>query len=131
MGGKPAGGRAPHTTLSFRVDNIADAIARLAERGVNFADYDYPDLKTVDHVCVLGTEKAAWFEDTEGNILCLHEDVARTPAAAGLIGSHDVRGKTGICSRSTKVASFNTRTNRHLNVPPQPEIRSTLVQAVV
>ena len=76
MGGKPAGGKAPHTTLSFRVDNIADAIARLGERGVTFADYDYPDLKTVDHVCVLGTEKAAWFEDTEGNILCLHEDVA-------------------------------------------------------
>jgi hypothetical protein len=24
---------------------------------------------------VLGSEKAAWFEDTEGNILCLHEDV--------------------------------------------------------
>jgi hypothetical protein len=24
---------------------------------------------------VLGSEKAAWFEDTEGNILCLHEDL--------------------------------------------------------
>lgn len=131
MGGKPAGGKAPHTTLSFRVDNIADAIARLGARGVIFADYDYPDLKTVGHVCVLSVEKAAWFEDTEGNILYQPEEVACTPAAAGLVGSHDVRGKTGICSRSTKVASFNTRINRHLNVPPQPEIRSTLVQAVV
>jgi hypothetical protein len=26
-------------------------------------------------VCVLGSEKAAWFEDPEGNILCLHEDI--------------------------------------------------------
>jgi hypothetical protein len=26
-------------------------------------------VKTVDHVCVLGAEKAAWFDDTEGNIL--------------------------------------------------------------
>ena len=42
MGGKPAGGKAPHTTLSFRVDNIADAIAPLGARGVTFADYDYP-----------------------------------------------------------------------------------------
>ena len=32
--------------------------------------------KTVEHVCVLGSEKAAWFRDTEGNILCLHEDLA-------------------------------------------------------
>ena len=38
-------------------------------------DYDFPGLKTVDHVCVLGAEKAAWFEDPEGNILCLHEDI--------------------------------------------------------
>lgn len=73
---KPEGTKAQHTALSFRVDNIADAVARLGARGVTFADYDYPDLKTVDHVCVLGAEKAAWFEDTEGNILCLHEDVA-------------------------------------------------------
>jgi predicted enzyme related to lactoylglutathione lyase len=34
-----------------------------------------PGLKTVDHVCVLGSEKVAWFSDPEGNILCLHEDV--------------------------------------------------------
>ena len=73
---KPEGTKAQHTALSFRVDNIADAIALLTSRGVTFADYDYPGLKTIGHVCVLGSEKAAWFEDTEGNILCLHEDVA-------------------------------------------------------
>jgi hypothetical protein len=27
----------------------------------------------VDHVATLGNEKAAWFCDTEGNILCVHE----------------------------------------------------------
>ncbi|MDO8450481.1 MAG: VOC family protein [Rhodoferax sp.] len=73
---KPEGTKAQHTALSFRVVNIADAIALLKARGVIFADYDYPDLKTVGHVCVLGSEKAAWFEDTEGNVLCLHEDLA-------------------------------------------------------
>jgi len=51
------------------------AVAALKARGVRFSDYDYPGLKTVNHVCVLGSEKAAWFEDTEGNILCLHEDL--------------------------------------------------------
>jgi hypothetical protein len=42
-------------------------------RGVVFEDYDFPNLKTVEHVCVLGSEKAAWFKDTEGNYLCVHE----------------------------------------------------------
>jgi len=70
------GTRATHTAVSFRVGDIAAAIGQLKARGVVFADYDFPGLKTVGHVCVLGAEKAAWFEDTEGNILCLHEDLS-------------------------------------------------------
>jgi len=58
------------------VTDIAGAIRALKSRGVTFADYDLPGLKTVNHVCVLGAEKAAWFNDPEGNILCLHEDIA-------------------------------------------------------
>ena len=72
---KPEGTKAEHTALSWRVDDIGVAIAALKSRGVAFADYDFPGFKTVNHVCVLGSEKAAWFEDTEGNILCLHEDL--------------------------------------------------------
>ncbi|MGH2352461.1 MAG: VOC family protein [Chloroflexota bacterium] len=64
---------ASNTTLSFEVPDITAAIAELEARGVTFEDYDLPDFKTVDHVCVLGSEKAAWFLDTEGNILCIHE----------------------------------------------------------
>ena len=73
---KPEGTQARHTALSFRVDHIGQAVAALKARGVTFADYDLPGLKTVESVCVLGSEKAAWFEDPEGNILCLHEDLA-------------------------------------------------------
>ena len=73
---RPEGPKAQHTALSFRVKDITSAIALLKSRGVAFADYDYPGLKTIGHVCVLGSEKAAWFEDPEGNILCLHEDLA-------------------------------------------------------
>jgi catechol 2,3-dioxygenase-like lactoylglutathione lyase family enzyme len=72
---KPEGTKAQHTALSFRVDDVAAAIDTLKGRGVVFADYDFPGFKTVDHVCVLGSEKAAWFEDSEGNLLCLHEDI--------------------------------------------------------
>ena len=73
---KPEGTRAEHTALSFEVDDIAATIRRLKARGIEFADYDFPGLKTVEHVCVLGAEKAAWFQDPEGNILCLHEEVS-------------------------------------------------------
>ena len=73
---KPEGTRAEHTAVSFQVKNIESEIAELQSRGVTFEDYDFPDLKTVDHVCVLGSEKAAWFKDTEGNYLCIHQDLA-------------------------------------------------------
>ena len=73
---KPEGTQADHTAVSFQVPDIAKTIAALKDRGVVFEDYDFPTLKTVDHVCVLGAEKAAWFKDTEGNFLCLHEDIA-------------------------------------------------------
>jgi catechol 2,3-dioxygenase-like lactoylglutathione lyase family enzyme len=71
-----AGTQAKHTALSFQVADIAAAILTLQSRGATFADYDLPGLKTVGHVCVLGSEKAAWFDDPDGNILCLHEDLA-------------------------------------------------------
>jgi predicted enzyme related to lactoylglutathione lyase len=70
------GTKAEHTAVSFRVDDIRAAVTDLEARGVAFSDYDLPGLRTVEHVCVLGSEKAAWFNDTEGNILCLHEDIA-------------------------------------------------------
>jgi catechol 2,3-dioxygenase-like lactoylglutathione lyase family enzyme len=73
---RPDGTKAEHTAISFKVPDIAKSVRELSARGVQFADYDLPGLKTVEHVCVLGSEKAAWFQDPEGNILCLHEDLA-------------------------------------------------------
>jgi catechol 2,3-dioxygenase-like lactoylglutathione lyase family enzyme len=72
---KPGGTRADHTALSFQVHDIHTSIRELQQKGVTFEDYDLPGLKTVEHVCVLGSEKAAWFRDTEGNCLCLHEEL--------------------------------------------------------
>ena len=73
---KPAGSQADHTAISFEVADIGASITELQSRGVVFDDYDLPGLKTVDHVCVLGAEKAAWFKDPDGSILCLHEPLA-------------------------------------------------------
>jgi catechol 2,3-dioxygenase-like lactoylglutathione lyase family enzyme len=68
------------TEISFEVSDIVAEIRDLESRGVTFADYDLPGLRTVEHVCVLGSEKAAWFADPTGNVLCLHEPLpAATP----------------------------------------------------
>ncbi|MBK8470024.1 MAG: VOC family protein [Candidatus Phosphoribacter sp.] len=73
---KPEGTRADHTAISFKVDGIGATIAELKQVGVVFEEYDFPGLKTIDSVCVLGAEKAAWFKDPEGNYLCIHEDIS-------------------------------------------------------
>ena len=76
---KPEGTKAEHTALSFRVNDLRAAINELEARGMVFSDYDLPGFKTVEHVCVLDSEKVAWFSDPEGNILCLHEDILPSP----------------------------------------------------
>jgi catechol 2,3-dioxygenase-like lactoylglutathione lyase family enzyme len=68
------GAQSEQTALTFMVSDIEKEIDELTGRGVTFADYDLPDLKTVDHIAKLGDEKAAWFTDTEGNILCVHQN---------------------------------------------------------
>jgi predicted enzyme related to lactoylglutathione lyase len=69
------GTQSARTVLSFEVADITAEIRDLEGRGVTFEDYDLPDFKTVNHIAEMGSERAAWFKDTEGNILCLHEMV--------------------------------------------------------
>ncbi len=70
---RPRGTRSESTAMSFEVDDIGSEVAALEGRGVVFEDYDLPDLKTVDHICEFGTEKAAWFKDPDNNVLCVHQ----------------------------------------------------------
>ena len=55
--------------FSFEVSNIESEIVELQGNGVEFADYDLPGLKTIDHIAVSGSMKAAWFEDPDGRIV--------------------------------------------------------------
>ncbi|HEX9164121.1 MAG TPA: VOC family protein [Thermoanaerobaculia bacterium] len=68
--------KADHTAISFEVSDAGAAVKELTARGATFEDYDLPGLKTVNKVCILGSERAAWFKDTEGNILCIHQALA-------------------------------------------------------
>ncbi len=67
------GAQSAHTVLSFEVDDIVREMTDLESNGVTFEDYDLPELKTVDHIWSQGENRAAWFKDSEGNVLCLHE----------------------------------------------------------
>ncbi len=60
------------TSAGFLVDDVEATVAELRARGVEFQEYDFPDFKTVDGVATTpdGT-KAAWFTDSEGNIVSI------------------------------------------------------------
>ena len=74
---KPEGTKAEHTALELSGGATSSRRSpRWSSAACSSRTTTCPGLKTVDHVCVLGSEKAAWFEDPEGNILCLHEDLA-------------------------------------------------------
>jgi catechol-2,3-dioxygenase len=61
------------TKASWRVSDVASEIAELRARGVEIAEYDSPDLKTVDGVADVGFALAAWFIDPGGNTIGLLE----------------------------------------------------------
>jgi catechol 2,3-dioxygenase-like lactoylglutathione lyase family enzyme len=55
----------------WQVDDIEREVADLKARGVAFEDYDMPGEKSPSGVVTAGGAKAAWFKDSEGNILAI------------------------------------------------------------
>ncbi|HSX05635.1 MAG TPA: VOC family protein [Candidatus Saccharimonadales bacterium] len=63
------------TYATWEVADIAAEAAGLKDKGVMFEQYDMPGVTRDGDIHTLGDsgEKAAWFTDPDGNILCLHE----------------------------------------------------------
>jgi catechol 2,3-dioxygenase-like lactoylglutathione lyase family enzyme len=59
------------TTAGFRVTDLPGTVAALKARGVRFEEYDFPGFATVDGIARTPGGSAAWFKDTEGNIIGL------------------------------------------------------------
>jgi hypothetical protein len=55
----------------WQVEDLAGLMEALRGRGVVFEEYDTP--QTVNGIFVGGGAKAAWFQDSEGNIMALVE----------------------------------------------------------
>jgi catechol 2,3-dioxygenase-like lactoylglutathione lyase family enzyme len=72
--GRPAPNKADHTQVRFWTDDVERDVHGLESRGAVFEDYDFPTLKTVDHVATTaGLGKSAWFKDPDGNTLALFQ----------------------------------------------------------
>jgi predicted enzyme related to lactoylglutathione lyase len=66
--------KADHTIASWMVDDIEAVVQSLTANGVRFEQYDFPGLKTnAMGIADLGSERAAWFTDPEGNILAVSQ----------------------------------------------------------
>lgn len=65
----PNAGQSPNTLMGFATSDIEAEVRELKARGVVFEDYDFPTLKTVDSIATTGPTRAAWFRDSEGNII--------------------------------------------------------------
>ncbi|WP_427135588.1 VOC family protein [Pseudarthrobacter sp. S9] len=66
-------GTAKNTQIGWMVSDLAAAVAELRASGVVFEDYDFPGLKTEDGIATFPDgNAAAWFLDSEGNILSLN-----------------------------------------------------------
>jgi predicted enzyme related to lactoylglutathione lyase len=68
-------GQAGHTIAQLHVDDIATEVRDLKSRGVTFEVYDLPGAQWDGEIAFLeGMGKAAWFKDSEGNILCIDQE---------------------------------------------------------
>jgi predicted enzyme related to lactoylglutathione lyase len=66
-------GTAKNTQMGWGTDNLEAEVDDLRGRGVVFEEYDLPGLKTENGIATSPVGKAAWFTDTEGNILNLFQ----------------------------------------------------------
>jgi catechol 2,3-dioxygenase-like lactoylglutathione lyase family enzyme len=72
------------TQMGWRVDDVDGVVAELKRRGVVFEDVDVPGLRTKDSIADIDGnypstgargERAAWFRDSEGNLLGIGQPV--------------------------------------------------------
>jgi len=60
------------TAASWTVgDDLESAVTDLKAKGVEFEQYDMPDVEREGDIHLMGNLKAAWFKDPDGNILNL------------------------------------------------------------
>jgi len=67
-------GQAGHTIAQWHVDDIESEVHDLKAKGVTFEVYDMPGVQWDGEIASIeGLGRAAWFKDSEGNIMCVDQ----------------------------------------------------------
>ena len=71
----PNAGTSQASQAFWQVEDVDKEIAELKARGVVFEDYDLPGERSPSGAITAGGAKAAWFKDSEGNIMAIIESL--------------------------------------------------------
>jgi predicted enzyme related to lactoylglutathione lyase len=72
-------GQAGHTIAQWHVDDIESQVHDLKAKGVTFEVYDMPGVEWDGEIASMeGMGRAAWFRDSEGNIMCIDQGQSLT-----------------------------------------------------
>ena len=72
-----------HDQIGFAVEDVESMVATLRSNGVIFEEYESPQgAPATEGVMDFGGVKAAWFKDSEGNLLSIVEFAGGSPFAA-------------------------------------------------
>lgn len=71
----PNAGTSKASQAFWSVKDVDGLIRKLKAKGVVFEDYDLPGERSAEGAITEGGAKAAWFKDSEGNIMALIEEV--------------------------------------------------------
>jgi len=71
----PNAGTSKASQAFWEVADVEREVAELKARGVAFEEYDVPGMKTSNGIATAGGAKAAWFKDSEGNILAIVQNL--------------------------------------------------------
>jgi predicted enzyme related to lactoylglutathione lyase len=72
-----------HDQIGFVVEDVEATVAMLRSNGVIFEEYEPPlGASATDEIMDFGGVKAAWFKDSEGNLLSVVEFAGGSPFAA-------------------------------------------------
>lgn len=70
----PNAGTSKASQAFWQVKNVEQEVAELKARGIQFEKYDMPEMDE-NGISTAGGAKAAWFKDTEGNIMAIIQSV--------------------------------------------------------
>ncbi len=69
----PNAGTSKASQAFWQVADVEAEVAELKAQGVKFEEYDAPGMTMKNGIMTAGRAKAAWFKDTEGNILAISQ----------------------------------------------------------